>query len=529
MEAPFPNTSSWKQDLSGSTFGNYQLVRKIAEGGMGIVYEAVQLKLDRKVALKILTDQLAAQPEFLRRFEREAKSAAALNHPNIVQVHDFGEANGRHYLIMEYVDGEDLSVYVEQHGKLPVEEALNVIEQAAQGLKSAYEKSIIHRDIKPANLMRARDGRVKVSDLGLAKVLTEVSDATLSGIGIGSPYYIAPEQADNARHVDHRVDIYSLGITLFFLVTGKRPYDGETPFSIILAHVNKPLPSGIDLGTALPKEVEGLIQRMAAKKPEDRYQDYDSLLADLQRVRSGFAPLLKVRRAPISRTLLLGSAIGALGIIAGLSFVFVAHNKSLEKKKSKRDGQAEPAQNAIQKNRRFGPGSGPDGANFRNPATLRDPQRPPFEPGRMAKPMDRDGIQLPMGPPPDRDFYSIPEGPVDMMLAKADEYSAQHKENFLAIIDVYEQVRDKAGAAERPRVESKLSSVIEAQQKISARTIQEYETKMQARLQAGKPGEAYRVWKDFPANLRTREVDEQIRTILRKAISEKLLSSPPQP
>lgn len=277
-------------DLSGSTFGGYKLVRKIATGGMGVIYEAVQTKLDRKVALKILTEPLAARPEFFQRFEREAKAAAALNHPNVVQVHDFGEADGRHFIIMEFVEGQNLSAYVAVRGRLPAEEALNIIEQAARALKAAAEKSIVHRDIKPSNLMLTRNGVVKVADLGLAKVLTQDSELTMSNI-VGSPHFIAPEQAADSRNADHRVDIYSLGITLFFLLTGKYPYDGNSPISIVLAHTQKPLPSAAELGVQIPAEVEALIHRMAAKNPDERYQDYDSLLADLQLVKSGYAPM----------------------------------------------------------------------------------------------------------------------------------------------------------------------------------------------------------------------------------------------
>ena len=236
---------------------------------MGVVYEAVQLNLSRKVALKILNEELAARPEFLQRFEREAKAAAALNHPNVVQVHDFGEAQGWRYLIMKFVEGQDLSEYTEERGKLPVLDSLEIIEQAAQALKAACEKAIIHRDIKPGNLLLTPEGRVKVLDLGLAKILTEASDLTLSGVGMGSPDFMAPEQAQDARDVDHRADIYALGLTLLFLLTGKRPYDGNTPYSIVLAHANKPLPRGTELGTDLPDEVEALIQRMAAKDPDD--------------------------------------------------------------------------------------------------------------------------------------------------------------------------------------------------------------------------------------------------------------------
>ena len=260
--APAPSSG---RDLAGTTLGDYRLDRKLAEGGMGEVYEATQLKLDRKVALKILSRRLAERPEFLQRFEREAKSAAALNHPHIVQVHDFGQAGGHFYLIMELVEGEDMADYLVKRGKLPAAEALDVIEQAAQALQAARKKAIIHRDIKPANLLRTKEGRIKVSDLGLAKKLTDDSDMTATGVGIGSPHFLAPEQADDARRVDHRADIYSLGITLLYLLTGKRPYEGTSAFSVIMAHASRPLPSGAELGTSLPDNMEGLIRRMAAK------------------------------------------------------------------------------------------------------------------------------------------------------------------------------------------------------------------------------------------------------------------------
>lgn len=292
--------SSDAYDLSGTTLGGYKLLRKIAQGGMGVIYEATQIRLERKVALKILTEQLATRPEFLQRFEREAKAAAALNHPNIVQVHDFGEANGRHFIIMEFIDGENLSAYIERRGKIPVENALAIIEQAAQALKAAAAKSIIHRDIKPSNLMLTRDGRVKVADMGLAKILTEDSELTMSSVSLGSPHFIAPEQVDDSKNADHRVDIYSLGITLLYLLTGKHAYDGNSPISIVFAHTRKPLPSGAELGTELPPEIEAFVRRMAAKDPAERYQDYDSLIADLHRVRQGSKPLAEPPVEPLT-------------------------------------------------------------------------------------------------------------------------------------------------------------------------------------------------------------------------------------
>ncbi|HTA94896.1 MAG TPA: protein kinase, partial [Verrucomicrobiae bacterium] len=321
-------------DISGTTLGNYKLIRKIAQGGMGVIYEATQINLDRKVALKILTAELATRPEFLQRFEREAKSAASLNHPGIVAVYDFGEADGRRFIIMEFIDGENLSEYISKRGKIPVENALAIVEQAAQALKVAAEKSIIHRDIKPSNLMLTRDGRVKVADMGLAKVLTENSELTMSSVSIGSPHFIAPEQAGDSKNADHRVDIYSLGVTLLYFVTGKHAFDGDSPISVVLAHATKPLPTGADLGTELPAEVESLIRRMTEKDPANRYQDYDALLADLQLVQRGYlpmsAPQLELPQRNSKKKLAMAIAIGVIFLAAIGGVVFFATKKSPE-------------------------------------------------------------------------------------------------------------------------------------------------------------------------------------------------------
>ena len=270
-------------DISGTTLGNYKLIRKIAQGGMGVIYEATQINLDRKVALKILTAELATRPEFLQRFEREAKSAASLNHPGIVAVNECGEADGRRYIIMEIVDGEHLSEYIAKRGKIPVENALAIVEQAAQALKAATEKSIIHRDIKPSNLMLTRDGRVKIADMGLAKILTENSELTMSSISIGSPHFIAPEQAGDSKNADHRVDIYSLGVTLLYLVTGKHAFDGDSPISVVLAHAMKPLPTGARIcGTGTARRSRG------AHQAHDREKSRRAL-SNLRRTARGFA------------------------------------------------------------------------------------------------------------------------------------------------------------------------------------------------------------------------------------------------
>ncbi len=258
--------------LIGTTLGgDFKLVRSIAKGGMGEVYEAVQVSLDRTVALKILDGNLANNESFIQRFEREAKSAAALNHPSIVQVYQFGKDNDLHFLVMEYVDGRDLSKLVSNlpDRRFPRKDAIRIVRDVALALREAHSMGVIHRDIKPANILVDPKGRVKVSDLGLAKKVDDDVELTQTGVGIGSPHFIAPEQADDARHADHRADIYSLGITLLFLLTGRRPYDGTSAFSVVLAHANKKLPTCTELGLALSPDdqVELVIQKMATRIP----------------------------------------------------------------------------------------------------------------------------------------------------------------------------------------------------------------------------------------------------------------------
>jgi serine/threonine protein kinase len=521
-----PASTPAQQDFSGTCFGAYQLVRKLAEGGMGVVYEVVQTKLDRRVALKILNEQLAARPEFLLRFEREAKAAAALNHPNIVQVHDFVEVEGRHCLILEFVEGEDLGAYANREGKLPLSQALDVVEQTAQGLKVACAKAIIHRDIKPSNLMLTPEGRVKISDLGLAKILTEDSDLTLTSTALGSPHFMAPEQASDAGKVDHRADIYALGITLLYLVTGRRPYDGTTPYSVVLGHANKPLPTGAELGTPLPEPLEALIQNMAAKSPSNRYQDYDSLLADLNLVKAGLAPSVQARSTSTRKKPAFAAATLALALVVlpGAWWLFSGHSRG-------QNGNlamgADPGPRAFGQPLRRPEGPPPGGGDFaeRNPPPFGAPARPPLEGERV--PLEPGAFRLPMGRPPDPEFYSLPEGPVDAMLAAMDTYAEQHPQNYRAILDGYDRVRRKAAGSPREQeIDTKIKQVVQAQQKAVTDTLSQFEAQMHEKLRAGKPQEAYDVWKTFPGNLRSRETDDQIRIILRRTLPPEFSARP---
>ncbi|MDA0836898.1 MAG: SUMF1/EgtB/PvdO family nonheme iron enzyme [Planctomycetota bacterium] len=277
--------------------GDYELVRKLGKGGMGTVYEAIQTKLKRRVALKVLSRRFSKDETFLARFEREAQSSAALNHSNIIQVYDIGEVRGDHFFAMEYVEGCDLMQRIETEGHIPEPEVLEIGLQIAEALCYAHkDHSIIHRDIKPHNIMLAANGQPKLADLGLAKSTTEDSSITQTGAAMGTPYYMSPEQAENAKEADHRSDIYSLGITMLHAATGRPPYDGEKAISVMLAHINKPLPTGAELGVPLSPSFDALIQKMCAKKAKDRYQDYGSLLSDMNEIKGsqevGFAPTL---------------------------------------------------------------------------------------------------------------------------------------------------------------------------------------------------------------------------------------------
>lgn len=281
--------------------GNYKLARELGRGGMGAVYEAVDEKLGRRVAMKVLSKRLTSSAKAIARFEREARSAAALNHPNIVQVYDIGEDQGWHYFTMEFIEGESLLDRLKRDGKRPVREALGIAEAVAKALQYAYQNSFIHRDIKPENVMLTADGQVKLADLGLAKSLEDEQGLTATGTAMGTPYYMAPEQTMDAAHVDHRADIYALGITLLHTMTGKRPYDAKSTVQILRQHLQEPLPSGTDLGTELPEEVEKLVRKMCEKEKEKRHAHYGELLEDLEKVKEGKSPGKAAPAVPTGR------------------------------------------------------------------------------------------------------------------------------------------------------------------------------------------------------------------------------------
>jgi serine/threonine-protein kinase len=272
--------------MIGRTVGPYRVEEKLGEGGMGAVYRAVHATLEREVALKILPERLVGgSPEFVKRFLVEARAAARIAHPNIVQVHDAGEAGGAYFIAMEFVRGTDLRGLLARRGALPLPEALDLALQAAAGLGAAAKKGIIHRDVKPANLMLTADGVLKIADFGLAKNVEAATELTQSGQILGTPAYMSPEQADGAR-VDFRTDVYSLGVCLFEMAAGAKPFQADTPIALIKKHALDPVPDPAALNPALPAGFRDLVLRMMAKRPEDRFSSYDELSAvmiDLRR------------------------------------------------------------------------------------------------------------------------------------------------------------------------------------------------------------------------------------------------------
>ncbi|MFT3789262.1 MAG: protein kinase [Tepidisphaeraceae bacterium] len=279
--------------------GGYEIVQKLGQGGMGSVYLARQLSLDRTVAIKTLAPHLAQDASFVARFSREAFAAAQLSHHNVVQIHDIGEDRGHYFFSMEFVEGQNLGHVVESEGKVEPGTAVGYILQAARGLKAAHDLGMIHRDVKPENMMLNDQGIVKVADLGLVKrkgdkELTDVGDAkpqttsdaphqTHINTSMGTPAYIAPEQAMDAAHVDQRADIYSLGCTLYDLITGRPPFSGRTAEEVITKHLRDPVPPPERIVKNLSPALSGIIQKMVAKKPEDRYQTMAEVIKELER------------------------------------------------------------------------------------------------------------------------------------------------------------------------------------------------------------------------------------------------------
>jgi len=272
-------------DLSGLLLGEYQLLRRLGQGGMSFVYLAMQKSLQRKVALKILKSELAEDDSYVRRFAREAQAAAKLTQANIVQIYEVGHIDGYHFIAQEYVAGRNLRQYISRHGAVEPVMAVNVLRQCSRALQKASETGVVHRDIKPENIMLSTKGEVKIADFGLARILDRSSDQALTQVGVtmGTPLYMSPEQVGGDA-LDHRSDIYSLGITAYHMLAGTPPFDGENALAVAMQHFNSEAPSLRTIRPDVPEKLIDVIEKMMAKKPGERHQDAKELLKALRKV-----------------------------------------------------------------------------------------------------------------------------------------------------------------------------------------------------------------------------------------------------
>lgn len=270
----------------GSSLGEYELLERIGQGAIGEVFKAVHRRLRRIVAIKAV-HAATTSSEALKRFEREVKIAGLLSHPNIVAALDADEAAGCQYLVMEYVPGQDLAAILQQQGPLSVEQALDVVIQAARGLAHAYAHGVVHRNIRPGNLLLGLDGLVKILDMGLARYDDESGQLTQAGQAMGTIDYMSPEQASDARQADGRSDIYSLGYTMYRLLTGQVPYTAKNAVMKAIAHAQSPIPSLRALRPDVSEALEAAYQKMVAKRPDDRFQSMTEVIAALEACRAG--------------------------------------------------------------------------------------------------------------------------------------------------------------------------------------------------------------------------------------------------
>ncbi len=258
----------------------YKIVKSIGEGGMANVYLAWDTILEREVAVKILRGDLADDEKFVRRFQREANSASSLRHPNIVEMYDVGEDNGKYFIVMEYVDGKTLKSLIKKRGSLNLSEAIDIMLQLASGIACAHDSYIIHRDIKPQNVLILEDGRVKITDFGIAMALNS-NELTQTNSVMGSVHYLPPEQASGSGSTI-KSDIYSLGILMFELLTGRVPFKGDNAVEIAIKHMRDQIPSVCELNPEVPQSVENIILKACAKNPKNRYDSVHDMYNDLK-------------------------------------------------------------------------------------------------------------------------------------------------------------------------------------------------------------------------------------------------------
>lgn len=294
--------------LVGKTVGNrYQVVSLLARGGMATVYEAIDLRLDRRVALKVMHPHLAADPGFVARFEREAKSAARLSHPHVVGVFDQGEADGLVYLAMEFIPGRTLRDVIREYGPLTTEQALVLLEPVLEALSAAHAAGLVHRDIKPENVLISNDGRVKVADFGLARAVTTSDTNATAGVLIGTVAYLAPEQVERGE-ADARTDVYAAGVCFFEMITGRVPHGGDSPLAVAYQHVNADVPAPSSMVPGIPAEADAIVRAATRRDPNQRYRSSEDFLADVRRARASLpAPVPFIDTPAMNDTLVVGT------------------------------------------------------------------------------------------------------------------------------------------------------------------------------------------------------------------------------
>lgn len=304
-------------DLIGQVIGGCRIDRKVGGGAMGAVYQGVHLALQKPVAVKIMSAKLAGDPQFVQRFLTEARLAAQIEHPNIVQVLNVGNAGPLHYIVMQLVEGESVAARIAREGALPWRDAARIALGVARGLGAAHAKNIIHRDIKPANILLTAQSEVKVADLGLAKAVALEQDTQLTQVGetMGTPQYMPPEQAADARTADARSDIYSLGCTLYHLLTGAAPFSGPTAVSVIQKHLVDPAPNPSAQHSGIPRALADLVVRMMAKQRGDRPQSMEEVAAALEQL-LGAGPAGAARRPHMGLAVAAGAAAAVLLLLA---------------------------------------------------------------------------------------------------------------------------------------------------------------------------------------------------------------------
>ena len=424
--------------------GNYELIEKIGEGGMGTVYKAIHPRLKTTVAVKLLQAHVAKDEKRLARFKREAQLAARLMNVDIVHVLDVQEAEGRHFIVMEYVDGESLEDIM-LRGQMGEAEALRILRDVARTLAVLHKNEIVHRDVKPANILINTEGRAKLADLGIAKTLS-AEDATLTQIGtaIGTPAYASPEQTQDAKYVDHRSDIYSLGATFYHMATGVLPFEGQTPVQIMMKHAREPLRDPVEVNPEIRRGTADLICQMMEKDPEKRIQSCaavakiaDALLSSLD---SGTpmpagAPAAERKRPPWK---LIGAIGGGVAILAIVAVLLLIGGDEPPPPKDKQVAVAPPSGTRPSKP----PVAGQPTGKEPSPPTTGTQPMPPTKSPEVIKPP----VTTPVTPPTPAPEMPKVEQPV---LPTAAELAEERRQAFLKRVriecfDSTPQIRDMA-------------------------------------------------------------------------------------